>query len=100
MLKSIFAFMPAAALAIFLTAAGGLPSATDAFAAYDRPSGLYYYDGYTYYPVRRPYTDRRPRYHYYGYSCERMRRVMTDYGWRWRPVNSCYPYYRSYYDYE
>jgi len=122
MSKSVFAFKPALALAAILTVAGSLPSATDASAAHGDRNG-YRYGGYTYYPyrpsvrrpsvrrsfVRRPSANRSyyrrgfrtyPRYYYYGYSCERMRRVLTRDGWRMRPVNSCYPYYRSYYYYD
>jgi hypothetical protein len=119
MLKSVFAPKPALALAAILTV-GSLPSATDASAGYYGHRSAYRDDGYRSYPYR-PYGHRRyanrsfhyyhyyhyrrgfrpyPRYYYYGYSCERMRWVLTQYGWRLRPVNSCYPYYRSYYDYD
>jgi hypothetical protein len=101
MSKSVFAFKPALILAAILTATGSLPSATDA-SAYDGYRSSHYYGRYRSHPYR-PYYRRsfrsHPRYYYYGYSCAKLRWVLTRYGWRMRHVNTCYPYYRSYYDY-
>jgi hypothetical protein len=116
-LKSVFACKPALAMAAVI-AAGSLPSATDAAAAYGHRrgghwggyhySGGYHHGGYSrgggYY---RPYAHHDyyrgfrtyPRYRYSGYSCDRWRWVATPWGWRQRHVNTCYQYYRSYYNF-
>jgi hypothetical protein len=124
MLKSVFARRPALAVAAAL-AVGSLSAATDAFAAYGRRGGGYHggfrhgghwAGGYHYGGFHRggywrggyrPYAHRYyyrgfrtyPRYSYYGYNCDRWRWIATPWGWQRRHVNTCYPYYRSYYNY-
>jgi hypothetical protein len=116
MLKPVFACQQALALAAVLTA-GSLSAVTDASAAYGHRGGGYhhgsgfrhggYHHGGYWRGGYRPYAHRYfhrgfrayPQYSYSGYGCSRWRWVATPWGWRWRHVNNCYPYYRSYYNY-
>jgi hypothetical protein len=36
---------------------------------------------------------RNGTYQYYYYGCHAWRRAATPWGWRWRRVNICYPFY-------
>lgn len=111
MLRSIFAYKPALALAAAL-ALGSLLPATDAVAArYGHRSGggihsvrahpgsvhsrpVYrggYHRRYAHRYVHRHGFRVYPYYQYYGYydGCYRWRRVATPWGWRLRRVNVC-----------
>lgn len=129
MLRSVFAYKPALALAVAL-AFGSLSPATDAVAAryghhggFRSGSGIHsvrahpgfavrshpvYRGGYHRPYAHRPYAYRHfhrhgfrvyPGYYYYDDGCYRWRWVATRWGWRMRRVNVCYPYYRHYYYY-
>jgi hypothetical protein len=107
MLRSVFAYKPALALAATL-ALGSLSLTTDAVAArgshsfrshpgYAARSRPVYRGGY-----HRPYAYRSfhrhgfgvyPRYYHYYNGCYRWRWVATPWGWRMRRANVCWPYY-------
>jgi hypothetical protein len=80
----------AATGAVTITAADTTTAVTRAAAGITGP-----YAHHDYYRGFRTY----PRYRYSGYSCDRWRWVATPWGWRQRHVNTCYQYYRSYYNF-